>query len=115
MILDSKLNWIAHVKDRAHKADLQELLREEVYRPERYCRFMKLLSHGCVIWWPMLNIKSARDEVKKIQRLVCFCITGVMKTTATAGMEVTLAVLPVHTTVKAKADRLVQNRPSLIL
>ena len=56
---------------------------------------------------------SARKELNEIQRLVCICVTGAMKTTATAAMEALIALPPVHTIVKAKvfatADRLMQN------
>jgi len=124
VILDGKLNWIAHVKDKAQKAMAAFWicrnsfgrnwglpskailwLYEAVIRP--------MLSHGCVVWWPRLEIECARKVLSEIQRLVCICITGAMKTTATAAMETLLNVPPLDIVVKARAfataDRLTQN------
>lgn len=124
VILDSKLNWIAHVSDKAQKAmtafwicrnsfgrnwglPSKAILwiYETVIRP--------MMCHGCVVWWPRLNIETARKAMMEVQRLVCICVTGAMKTTATAAMETLLCVPPVDLIVKAKAfataDRLAQN------
>lgn len=124
VILDNKLNWIAHVNDKSQKA-LSAFwicrnsfgrnwglpskailwLYETVIRP--------MLSHGCVVWWPRLDKESARKSLVEVQRLVCICVTGAMKTTATAAMETLLSVQPVDLIVNAKAfataDRLMQN------
>lgn len=124
VILDRKLNWIAHVKDRAQKAlTAFWICRNSFGRnwglPSRAILWLyeavvrPMMSHGCVVWWPRLDVEVAKKEISEIQRLVCICITGAMKTTPTAGMEVLLAVPPVDLIVKAKAfataDRLVQN------
>lgn len=124
VILDSRLNWIAHVNDRAQKAitafwicrnsfgrnwglPSKAILwiYETVIRP--------MMTHGCVVWWPRLDIESARKAMMEVQRLVCICVTGAMKTTATAAMETLLGVPPVDLIVKAKAfataNRLAQN------
>ena len=89
VILYRKLNWIAHVTD---------------IRP--------MLSHVCVVWWPRLDVERAKREISEVQRLVCLCATGAMKTTATAAIEVLLSVPPMDILVKAKAfitaDRLAQ-------
>lgn len=123
--LDRKLNWIEHVTDKSQKAltafwtcrnsfgrnwglPSKAILwiYEAVVRP--------MLTHGCVVWWPRVDIKCARKELSEVQRLVCICITGAMKTTATAAMETLMALPPIQTSVKSKAfasaDRLRQNQ-----
>ena len=123
--LDSKLNWIAHTEDKGRKAlaafwicrksfgrnwglpsKAILWLYEAVIRP--------MISHGSVVWWPRLDVGRARRELGEIQRLVCICVTGAMKTTATAAMETLLNLPPLDLMVKAKAfataDRLKQNR-----
>jgi len=66
-----------------------------------------------VVWWPRLDVACERKENNEIQRLVCICATRAMKTTATAAMEMLIAIPPVQAFVQAKtsatADRLVQN------
>lgn len=124
VIIDNKLNWKAHVKDKAEKAltafwicrksfgrnwglpsKAILWLYEAVIRP--------MLCHGCVVWWPRLDVDSARKTLMELQRLVCICVTGAMKTTATAAMETLLCMPPVDLVVKARAfataDRLAQN------
>lgn len=58
-------------------------------------------------------MECARKELSEIQRLVCICGTGAMKTTATAAMDTLLSVPPLDVVVKARAfataDRLAQN------
>lgn len=122
--LDSKLNWIAHGEDRAQKAltafwicrsafgrnwglSSKAILwmYEAIVRP--------MMSHGCVVWWPRLNVGRAVEKLKEVQRLMCVCATGAMKTTATAAMEVLLDLPPVDVAIKARAfataDRLTQH------
>lgn len=66
-----------------------------------------------MVWWPRLDKECARKILMEVQRLVCICITGAMKTTATAAMETMLSMQPIDLMVNAKAfataDRLAQN------
>lgn len=124
VILDQKLKWVEHVKDKAQKAlsafwicrkafgrnwgmpsKAVLWLYEAVVRP--------MMSHGCVVWWPRLNVGTAKKELGELQRLVCICVTGAMRSTATAAMETLMALPPIQMIVQAKAfataDRLTQN------
>lgn len=65
---------------------------------------MSMMGHGCVVWWPMLYVACARSAFGEVQRLVFVFATGALRSTATKALEV-----PLHTAVKAKADRLVRN------
>jgi len=124
VIIDCKLSWIEQVKDRAHKAVTAFWICRSAFG-KNWCLPSKailwiyeavirpMMSHGCVVWWPRLDVVCARKEMNEIQRLVCICATEAMKTTATAAMEMLIAIPTVQTFVQAKtfatADRLVQN------
>jgi len=43
-----------------------------------------------MIWW----LKASKSELKKLQRLACLAITGAMKMTPTAAVEVSLELPP---------------------
>jgi hypothetical protein len=43
-------------------------------------------------------------EFNKLQRLACLAITGTMKTTPTAAMEVLLGLPPLHVVIEAEAQ-----------
>jgi len=66
-----------------------------------------------VVWWPRLDVGSAKKELNEIQRLVCICVTGAMKSTATTAIEALINLPPVQAELQAKAfataDRLSQN------
>jgi ribonuclease HI len=124
VILDSKLNWIAHVRDRAQKALTAFWICRNSFGRNWgltskailwiYTAVIRpMICHGCVVWWPRLDIECAKKELGEIQRLVCLCVAGVMGTTATAALETLLNVPPVHIVAKARAyataDRLAQN------
>ena len=49
-----------------------------------------VLTYGSMIWW----LKTSKTELKKLKRLAFLAITGEMKTTPTAAVEVLLALPP---------------------
>ncbi len=69
-----------------------------------------MMCHGSVVWWPRLGVERAKRELGEIQRLVCICVTGAMRTTATAALETLLDLPPMDLMVQARAtaDRLEQ-------
>ena len=122
--LDKRLNWIEHVKDKSQKAlSAFWICRNSFGRnwglPSKAILWIyeavvrPMLGHGCVVWWPRVDIDRARRELNEIQRLVCICVTGAMKTTATAALETLVAIPPIHIYIKKKAfataDRLALN------
>ena len=124
VILDQKLNWIAHVKDKVKKALAAFWICKNSFGRSWglssrailwiYTAIIRpMICHGCVVWWPRLDVDCVRKELGEIQRLVCLCVTGAMKTTATAVMEILLDLPPIQTIVQVKAfataDRLQQN------
>ena len=65
--------------------------------------FRPILTYGSTVWWPRVGYNVSRTELSKFQRLPCLAITGVMKTTPTATMEVFLGLLPLHVITEAEA------------
>jgi len=54
-----------------------------------------ILTYSSMVWWPRVKNVS-RIEISKIQRLACLAITGAMKKTLTAAIEVLLGLPPLH-------------------
>jgi hypothetical protein len=48
-------------------------------------------------------LKTSQAELSKLQRVACLGITGAIKTTPTAAMEVLLGLPPLHLQVEAEA------------
>jgi len=47
-------------------------------------------GHAAVVWWSRVELGVARDMLGRIQRLACLAITGAIRTTPTAVMEIYL-------------------------
>lgn len=70
-----------------------------------YTMVMRLiLTCGSPVWWPMVRYNISRMELNKLWRLAFLAVTGVMKTTPTAALEVLLGVPPVHVMFEAEAQ-----------
>jgi hypothetical protein len=63
-----------------------------------------ILTYGATVWWMRVNYNLSRRELNKLQRLACLAITGVMKTTPTAAMEVLLGLPPLHVIIASEAQ-----------
>ncbi|GFG33621.1 hypothetical protein Cfor_03379, partial [Coptotermes formosanus] len=63
-----------------------------------------ILTCGSPVWWPMVRYNISRMELNKLWRLAFLAVTGVMKTTPTAALEVLLGVPPVHVMFEAEAQ-----------
>jgi len=50
----------------------------------------QLGGYAAVVWWPRVELGVARDMLGRIQCLACLVITGAIRTTPTAAMEVYL-------------------------
>jgi hypothetical protein len=63
-----------------------------------------VLIYGFTVWWPRVRYDVSRTELSKIQRSACLAITGMMKMTPTAAMEVLLGIPPLHVMIEAEAQ-----------
>jgi hypothetical protein len=48
------------------------------------------ILYGALIWRPKVTQKTTKTQLGRIQRMACLAITGAMKSTPTAAMEVLL-------------------------
>ena len=71
--------------------------------------FRPIRCHGCIIWWPRVEIGTAKKRLDKLQRLACLCITGVKNTTATMALEALLFLPPLDLFIKTLAFKLACN------
>ena len=47
-------------------------------------------GHAAVVWWPRVELGVALYMLGRIQRLACLAVTGAIRTTPTAAMEIYL-------------------------
>jgi len=101
VILDSKLNWNQHLQKIIRKTQNTFALvrrtcgRKWGLRPGMvhwlYTRVIRpSILHGALVWWPKVTQKTTKTQLGRIQRMACLTITGAMKMTPTAAMELIL-------------------------
>ena len=111
ILFDSKLSWKAHLKAQAEKAKASLLIGRRMLGKQwglspkvtnwLYTAIVRpILSYGAIIWFTSLEVKQNRDRINRVQRLACKMITGGMRSTPTAGMEILLGMTPITDTVK---------------
>jgi hypothetical protein len=52
------------------------------------------IFHGALVWWPKVMQTTTKIQLGRTQRMACLAITGAMKSTPTAAMEVLLDLTP---------------------
>ena len=62
-----------------------------------------IITYASTTWWMALNVINSRNKLSKVQRLACLSVTGAMRTTPTAAMEVLLNLPPLHIYVEGEA------------
>jgi len=111
MILDSKLTWKPHLDHKCNKAiaafrqchrivgktwgitpHIAHWLYTAIVRP--------MLVYAAVVWWPRVELGTARTMLERIQRLACLAIAGSIRTTPTAAMEILLGLPPLDLYIK---------------
>ena len=107
VVFDQKLLWKEHLEDKCKKATIAlwqcrralsqtwgvspkiaHWLYTAVVRP--------ILVYGAIVWWPRVNVGYVRVQLGRVQRLACLNITGAMRTTPTAAMEILLELPPLQ-------------------
>ena len=106
IVLDRKLSWKLNVEERRKKAliawyscykciggkwglkpSLTRWIYVTVIRP--------ILCYGALVWWHATKKKSIVNRLTTVQRFACLGITGALRTTPTASMEIILHILPI--------------------
>jgi hypothetical protein len=112
--LESKLSWNQHLQKITRKAQTTfavirctcgikwglrlntvHWLYTRVIRPSIY--------YGALVWWSKAMQKTTKTQLDRIQRAACLAITGAMKSTPTAAMEVLLNLTPLDLLIMAEA------------
>ena len=61
------------------------------------------ITYGAMIWGEKATQRSTMLSLGKVQRCACLLITGAMRTTPTAAMEIMLSLPPLHLVVMTEA------------
>jgi len=112
--LDRKLDWRAHVSSKCAKAmtALQMCRRAmgKTWGTTPKCSFWlytsvirPMLLYAAVVWWSRTSRATTQRSLSRLQRMGCLLITGAMRSTPTAAMEVLLGLPPLHIVAKAEA------------
>jgi hypothetical protein len=99
--LDSKLNWNQHLQKIIRKAVTTFAVVRRMYgkrwglRPSMvhwlYTRVIRpSIFHAALVWWPKVKQESTKNQLGRIQTMAYLAITGAMKSTPTAALEVLL-------------------------
>ena len=62
-----------------------------------------MLTYAAVIWWPRTRYTTVSKQLTHVQRLACLYITGAMRTTPTAAMELLVDLVPLPTFIQQEA------------
>ena len=63
-----------------------------------------ILNNSTTVWWPRVGYNVSRTELSRLHRVACLAITGEMKMTPTAVIEVLLGVPVLHVMIEAEAQ-----------
>ena len=114
VILDAKLSWKQQVEAKCKKAlALMCQLRRVTgvtwgMTPKTvfwlYTTIIRpYISYAVVVWWPRVNLKTVNNQFEHIQRLACLYITGAMRTTPTAALEIIVGLSPLPVYIRQEA------------
>jgi hypothetical protein len=114
VILDSRLTWNQHLQKIIRKTQTTFALFRRIcgrkwdLRPNMvhwlYNRVIRsFILYGALVWWPKATHKTTKTQLGRIQRMACLAITGVMKSTLTAAMEVLPNLTPLNLLIMAEA------------
>ena len=62
-----------------------------------------MLSYAAVVWWQRSNLGSSKVLLNHVQRLACLGITGALRTTPTAALEVLTGITPLDMHIRKEA------------
>ncbi len=112
--LDTKLTWKDHMDTKCKRACAAFCqarravgrtwgLSPKVVRWLYIAVIRPMLTFAAVVWWPRTELGIAQMQLGRVQRLACLCITGAVRTTPTAAMEVLLALPSLHIHIRMEA------------
>lgn len=63
-----------------------------------------ILTYGSLVWWKRVLNVTVMAELSKLQRLACIAITGALRTTPTAALEILTDLIPLHIHIEGEAQ-----------
>jgi len=114
VILDPELNWNQHLQKIIRKAQTTFVVVRSIcgkkwgLRPNMvhwlYTRvIIPSIFHDALVWWYKVMQKTTKIQLDRIQRMAYLAITGAIKSTPTAAMEVLLNLTPLDLLIMAEA------------
>lgn len=112
--LDKQLNWSKHTDYITTKASIalwqcKRLLGRNWGLSPKITHWLyttvirPIITYGSLVWWPRTNLSTAQKDLEKLQRFACVAITGSMRTSPTAALQVMLGLPPLHLVVREEA------------
>ena len=103
VILDSKLTWQAHLTNKYNKAILTFWqcrrivgktwgITPKIVHWIYVAIIRPMLTLVAIVWWSRVELGVAKTMLGKLQRLACLAITGAIRTTPTAAMEILIGL-----------------------
>ena len=116
IVLDSKLDWRRNTEARVGKALTAFYSCRRMFGTRWGMRpgmvhwlyvavILPILTYGCLVWWGTGATKRSLQTLTRVQRLACVGVTGALRSTPTAGMEVALHLLPLDLHLRGLAAR----------
>ncbi|XP_075167884.1 uncharacterized protein LOC142240049 [Haematobia irritans] len=115
IVLDSRLNWLENVADRMKKTyaalyACQKLVGERWGMKPALFNWLytavirPVAVYGCHVWWPITNHHNHIQRLGRINRTALIYMTGAMRTTATAALEVLMGIIPLDLHIRKTAE-----------
>lgn len=115
IILDSKLNWSAHIDFRLKAACMafgqcRRAFGSTWGLKPKYIHWIyttvvrPILAYGCLVWWQRGEVARVVTQLNHLQRMCLMALTGAFTTTPTAALEALLSIKPLHIHLKQEAQ-----------
>lgn len=114
VILDKKLLWNIHLEDKIGKTlrsfwQCRNIIGKSWGLSPKMTRFVytqmvrPILTFASVIWWPRVKLRCSIDALNKLQRHACLAISGALRSTPSAALEMLLDISPLHIFIEIEA------------
>ncbi|KAJ8983160.1 hypothetical protein NQ317_016259 [Molorchus minor] len=105
--LDKTMTWNSHLDKVIHKAKMSFWTCRRIcgkswgIGPQQmywiYTTIIRpMIAYGSIVWWSKGLQRTARTKLSGLQRLASLAITGALRTTPSAAMEILLDLPPLH-------------------
>nr|CAI5846075.1 unnamed protein product [Callosobruchus analis] len=112
--LDDKLTWNSHIESITSRSQITLITMRRAIgctwglTPSMvnwlYTRVTRpMMVYSAIVWWPNVHQSTASKALSKVQRAASLSITGAMKGTPTAALEVLLNIPPLDIYVEGEA------------